>query len=169
MTEEIIDDDDWVEVERQKKQSAPLCDVSVSLTIAQRKNGKVGKARAYLTFRGKAAEWIRANGPRFRVAVAGAQVNYLRITPDKHGGKFESWTGRGETERLCIGAVTAWPNEDRAPTEAKWSVEAGWMKLRLPEDFAIAAPVKPIEPPAHVRADGAVGFRASPLAQRGRS
>jgi hypothetical protein len=104
VSEEIIDDEDWIEIERQASPSAPLSEVSV-----------------------------------FR--------------PDLHTGKFENFKSRGGTERLCIGAVTAWPNEERAATEAAWSEDSGCMKLRLPENFAIAAPAPcppSVPPSAHV-------------------
>jgi hypothetical protein len=147
--EELIDEDDWIEVEKSGP-SKVLADVSIRLSQPER-NGKIGKARAYIAFRGKAAEWIVANGPRFRVSIGGANANWLRIVPDIHRGKFEFGNSVGGlTKRLSLGHLAAWPDEDRNPTEAEWSVSAGYMRLRLPDDFAVARKSAPkqLPPPA---------------------
>jgi hypothetical protein len=139
--EEIIDDEDWIEVERVSGSTTALADVTVKITVAAiGRHKRTPKARTYFAFRGKAADWIVANGPRFRVAIAGSKANFVRITPDLHRGKFEFGNSpRKETKRMNLGVVTAWPKEERKVTAADWEISAGSMKLRLPEDFAIAA------------------------------
>lgn len=82
------------------------------------------------------SEWIADHGPRFRVQVGGADCNRLRIVSDAGGGRFESHVLKG-VQRLTIGRVNLWPNEERAPVEARIvEYQPGAMVLRLPEDFA---------------------------------
>lgn len=143
--EEIIDEDDWVEVEKAAPAAkSVLSEVSVKITISAIARSKTLKPRAYLAFRGKAAEWIVANGPRFRIAIGGANANHLRIVPDAAGGKFEFFNAiGGQTKRMNLGSVSAWPGEERASTAAHWDISPGYMKLRLPDDFAVARSAAP--------------------------
>ena len=136
-TQELIDDDDWVEVEPNAKASQKaLADVTVRITVSKLgRNAKEAKARTTIAFRGEAAKWIEDNGPRFRILLGGQNVNCLRVAPDKHHGKFEFATARGETKMIRLGALTAWPREDREMTAASWRIDGNFMRLTLPDDF----------------------------------
>ncbi len=160
--QEIIDEEDWVEVERAAKKTGPLPEVSVRISIAALGRHKpVSKARVYLAFRGDAAEWLVGHGPRFRVGLAGAKANYLRIVPDVHLGKFEyAESVGGKTKRLSLGVMPAWPSEEREPTAVEWDVAAGYMRLRLPEDFA--TPRAKALPPPGARGEGASSVATAP-------
>lgn len=132
--QEIIDDDDWIDIDRALPGSAERPDVEVRLSIFKMR-GKLLKARAYIVFRREASKWIDANRPRFRVSIGGNKANFIRIVPDPQAGKFENMTFHG-VERLLVGHIPAWPNEVRESTAAKWTIDRGWMKLELPGDFA---------------------------------
>lgn len=157
MTEEIIDEEDWFELERGRTAREPrrVFDVSVRVTVAAIGRGgqkNTPKARVYVAFRGEAAKWIVDNGPRFSVAVGGRFANYIRIVPDNERGKFE-WgdiARKTDTKRLNLGTVAAWPCEDRPVTEAQWDVSTGWMRLRLPDAWAVPTQ-KRLPPPSDPR------------------
>lgn len=138
-TEEILDEEDWVEIEKSLPPSQVLAEVSIRVTIATIGHGGKGtpKARATIAFRGKAALWVVANGPRFRIAIGGSMSNFLRIVPDVHRGKFEFSDTRGGTKRISLGVIAAWPREDRVPTACEWNIADGGIRLRLPADFAV--------------------------------
>lgn len=139
MTTEIIDDDDWVEIEKATASGAVLPDVQVRISIFKMRE-RLLKPRVSIVLRREAAQWIRANGPRFRAALGGAKLNFLRLTPDVNAGKFEHTSFKG-IEKLIIGHLPAWPSETREPTEAKWSVTDNWLKLELPIDFVAPRPL----------------------------
>ena len=148
--EELIDEDDWIEVEKAGKAAPVLADVTVKIAYGAPGRFKgAPKARTSITFRGPAAQWIEAHGPRFRVEVGGRMANYVRIVPDVNRGKFEVFDfARGSAKGIKIGVLNAWPSEDRTATEATWTIEGGFMKLRLPENFAVAAPASKASAPA---------------------
>jgi hypothetical protein len=136
-----FDDDDWQDLEKpDAAEQKP--DVTVRLSVARGPHGPGKKARAYISLRRKAAEWIRENGPRFRVQIGGASANGVRIVADAARGQYEAAEFKG-VMRLSIGVVTSWPNEARDPTEAKWRVTGGGLVLTLPEEFAKAAKASP--------------------------
>lgn len=127
------DEEDWVEIEPVRKSSGVIADVTIKLTRARSKTGKIGAARVYLAFRDEAAQWIADNGPRFRVEY-GRKGSLIRIVPDMERGKFEQSLLKG-VERLCLGHVAIWPNEERESTALDWDAAANWMKLTLPDGF----------------------------------
>lgn len=154
MTQELIDEDDWVEIDRELPAGAERPDVEVRLSIFKMR-AKTLKARTFIVLRNDAAKWIADNGPRFRIAVGGAKANFLRIVPDVHAGKFENSTFKG-VERLLLGHVSAWPNEVRASTAAKWEISGARMTLELPRDFALPSSRVEISAPAPSRITAAV-------------
>jgi hypothetical protein len=136
-----FDDDDWQDLEKPVAgEQKP--DVSVRLSLTGGRHGAGDKVRAHITLRRKAAEWIRENGPRFRVQIGGASANGVRIVADGMRGQYEAAELKG-VMRLSIGVVTAWPNEARDPTEAKWRVTEGGLVLTLPDEFGKAAKASP--------------------------
>jgi hypothetical protein len=131
-----FDDDDWQDLEK------PLAgeqkpDVTVRLSLARNRHGAGDKARAYIALRRGAADWVRAQGPRFKVQIGGANANGVRIVADAARGQYKAVELKG-VMRLSIGVVTSWPNEAREPAEAKWRVTGWGLVLTLPEDFAKA-------------------------------
>lgn len=149
------DTDDWTEIEPANKPSQLLPDVSIRLGFRGNPITRhSGRATASITFRRDAAEWIKDHGPRFRVQIGGEACNRLRIISDAAGGRFESHDLKG-VQRLTIGHINLWPNEQRGVTEATIvEFQPGAMVLTLPQDFARpqAKPTpKPAEaPPAPV-------------------
>ena len=147
----MVDDDDWIDLERVSGAGAKP-DASVRVSIYRARYGVSPKVRAFIALRGPLADWIRANGPRFRVQIGGPNANKVRIVKDAQNGQFEAVEFKG-VFRLSLGIVTAWPNETREPTEAKSTIAGDAIVLTLPDGFA-----KPGqgEPPPRV---------AKPLAQ----
>ena len=136
-TQELIDEDDWVELDRNVAPKV-LADVTVRVTVGLLgRNSRTPKARTAIAFRGDPGKWIEANGPRFKVLLGGQNANCMRIVPDLHRGKFEAGESRfGNTKMMRLGMLAAWPAEDRELTAASWQIGNGFMQLTLPADFA---------------------------------
>jgi hypothetical protein len=118
-----FDDDDWQDLEKPAAgEQKP--DASVRLSLTGGRHGAGEKVRAHIVLRRGAADWIRSNGPRFRVQIGGANANGVRIVADAARGQYEAAELKG-VMRLSIGVVTAWPNEAREPAEANWKVTGG--------------------------------------------
>jgi hypothetical protein len=141
------DEDDWIELERADAAGALLPAVQARMTVW----GDSGAARAFISFRREAAEWLREKGPRFFVQVGGLNLNRLRLVPNQSDGKFCIIETRGGTLRLSLGKVPHWPNEPRDAVAAKYEIaKYGAMVLELPEDWARAGraptPKQPVRP-----------------------
>ena len=143
-----FDDDDWCELEPIKKpQGGPQPDVSVRLSAVP--SGV--RNRVVIFFRGAVGDWIERKGPRFRIAVGGANANKLRILPDLQGGKYEAGTLKG-VQRIMISGIPAWPIERRgeaAAAIATFTDDGNGLLLELPEDFAKRTAASNAKP-AHV-------------------
>lgn len=123
------DEDFWLDITEPGKVKAE------AVASVTRWKGK--RARGFLLFRGKAADWIRsAQYPRFRIQLGGPAANYIRIVPDAVSGKEPIVTRHGDSLRFSLGTVTAWPDEIRAHTQASWHVHHGYMVLELPLTWA---------------------------------
>lgn len=155
---DLDDDDDWVDLQKPIKQgkSASLPEASVRISISQFKARKSTTPRAFMALRGSMATWINDHGPRFKVQIGGAFAEKIRIVADGMG-RFEAvMSMKGRTMRLFLGAVAAWPSEEREPTEAKVAIDGNFVVLTLPVDFS-----RPRSPPAGAPPN----VRPAPVAQ----
>lgn len=169
MTDIPFDDDDWMDLEPPPAAGVVKPDVTLSMTIRNGryppKAGARPRVRVTIWLRREAAQWIVANGPRFKAQIGGPKCNHIRVVADARGGRFEATEMKG-VQRLCVGIVNVWPNEVRRDVEAKWTATPAGLVLTLPVDFAtagqgdepeLAAPVsapvaapaaRPLPPPA---------------------
>ncbi|TDX64015.1 hypothetical protein EDE12_106160 [Methylosinus sp. sav-2] len=134
-----FDDEDWADLEKPSHGGARKPDVTVTLSIWRgrntRANSEPPRVRARIVLRREAAEWISAHEPRFRVQIAGAGCNLLRIVADAARGSYEAAEIKG-VRVITLGVVNVWPNETRREVEARFRVTEGGLVLTLPEDFA---------------------------------
>jgi hypothetical protein len=148
------DDEDWLDLEPSAKGAALLPEVQIRLSKAMRGNPKqvngAPKAFAFLAFRREAADWMAANGPRFKVQIGGGAANKIRLIPDQQRGLFEAGAFRG-TFRINLRHVNLWPDEDRDAIDVSWAVHGNALHLTLPSDFArpcAQANAEPVAKPA---------------------
>ncbi|WP_018265529.1 hypothetical protein [Methylosinus sp. LW4] len=138
MTDEF-DDLDWDELEKPVAAGLVKPDVTVTLSVRNgrhtRKSADAPRVSARIVLRREAAEWIARHEPRFRVQIAGAGCNLLRIAPDAARGSYEAPEMRG-VRILTLGRVNVWPNEIRREIAADWRVTQAGLVVILPADFA---------------------------------
>ena len=141
-----------------------------SLPVVQVRLTRMRGSRAlcFITCRGEVAEWLQAQGPRFRAQIGGQEADRIRILPDASAGRFEAAECRGGTLRLNLGHMNVWPDEIRAPIECAYEVRStrdlivtlpkGWARPRPAAPAALPAPVaravpaaaRPIAPPVNL-------------------
>jgi hypothetical protein len=136
MNDQPDDDDDWFELERKAPSQAikPAASVTLSKKLGI-PTEKDKPARAIIWLRHDAAQWAVENGPRFKAQIGGKNCNKVRLIADAARGQFEIGDFKG-VQRLNLGIVNVWPNEDRAATEAIFQIVQGGLVLTLPASFA---------------------------------
>lgn len=143
-------DDDWIDIDGLKRR--PL-KATVEVALSRRAGAPTGgikSAQALVWLRYEAAEWAATAATRFTAQLSRKAPNRFRIVPDERKGRFKVTDIKG-TSRLCLGVVQEWPDVQRAPIEASFTIDCGCLVVTLPPAFlsqsdAVADPVMQPEP-----------------------